>query len=53
MATHFGYRFPATTHASVTVNTYQHERWNDQQEHEEHHDLRVLADKIKHALYSL
>jgi hypothetical protein len=35
--------------ALVTLHTEEHERGNDQQEQENHDDLVVLAEEIKHA----
>jgi hypothetical protein len=38
------------TSVPETIHTHQNECGDDQQEHKEHHDLGVLANKIKHAL---
>nr|WP_326528038.1 hypothetical protein [Rhodoferax sp.] len=36
--------------ALETIDAHQNKCGNDHQEHEEHHDLRVLANKFEHAL---
>ena len=53
VAANLGDRIAARIEAAKAIDTDQHKGRNDQQEHEEHHDLRVLANEIEHARISL
>jgi hypothetical protein len=41
-----GHRLPFVIEPVVAVDAHQHKRRDDQQEHQEHQDLGVLADEI-------